>query len=1251
MDHGGTDHAGVGRYVSDLAASWPIDERRWAEREATVVVADVSGFTRLSERLGALGAEGTEAVKDIINSIFEPCLDAVLRADGDVIKFAGDGFLALFEGSDHRERAARSAAAMQRVVRELETFRTPLGRVRPRMTVGAESGPVTALILGGRANDRCDLVVTGSVVDRTFALDSDAKPGQVRIGANLASALPPRWSWRVQGGEGRRLRVAAVPELLGNGVRRPPADERARTFLDPAVAAVIEPGRSLAEHRTIAVAFVVVDEIGRLWRESGPTAVTDRLDAISASVSEACRRHDVCWLESDSEHNRIRLMLTVGAPIRREHDTERLVDAVREIGERHTLRCGVARGRAFVGDVGHDQRRTYNVMGPVVNLAARIAGSAPSGSVLLTADVAALVDGSFETAEAPALTLKGLADPVAVARLQGRRAVPIGRGTPERLHGREQEVRAIVDRITGGGGAAIEIVAEAGVGKSRLVREVESTASVAVFRADGRRDRQTSPYAAISALVRGVLGIPSDAAPDDAGRALLDRLDHSAPQLVPLAPLLAAAAHVEVPATAAATAVSQPFRGSRTREVVIELLAAIRAESTLFVAEDVHWFDEASRQILSGLAAVHRPWVILATRRPDGVPLDDFETLELRPLAEPAIRDAVRDAIGDAPMSRRQLAEIIAASAGNPLFARELVLAAVDGSTGDVPDRVEGIIGSRIDHLDLDVRLMLRDLAVAGMEADRATVGLLLDEHGLGDEGLALLHDFVAADDRGVRFRHDLYRRAAYEGLSVKRRRDLHGRLAAVLAGRPDAASQAASIAEHAHHAGDAPTTWLWARTAAAEALEQGAAHEAAVHLQRALETTVSVDVGAAEEARIAEMLGDACELVGRAADAHAAYRRARRALTGDDVEQARLCRKHARVDLRAGRYRASLRWSTQGLKVLQANDHDEIAADLHLAAGVVRFFQGRFDEAIELAHTAADAAERRGATAVLAQAHLQLEMAYSELGRKAERAQHGARALELLGGLDDRLGLANLHLNLGVSQYNEANWREAIGHYERSAQNFRRVGDTIGAEAARNNQAEILTDQGRLDEAATILDEVERALRAAQYQLGIAITTSGRARIVLRQGDLQLGAELLDRARQAFVDLDARHMVLDTDVRRVEQLVWAERAEQAEDLAEQIEHDLADAGPVAVLPATLARLRGWAAMRLGDVDQAHAQFRRGLALASDEAFDYEVALALDALSASGSNELTDTERHHLADLERDLDLVQAPRPPWLPVG
>ena len=566
----------------------------------------------------------------------------------------------------------------------------------------------------------------------------------------------------------------------------------------------------------------------------------------------------------------------------------------------------------------------------------------------------------------------------------------------------------------------------------------------------------------------------------------------------------------------------------------------------LLIAEDTHWFDDASRSLLQAMVreAATTPWLIVATRRPDGAGIDGARVMELTPLDADDVRELVVGSIGDDAMASHDLERIVHQASGNPLFARELAVTVAGGAT--IPDSVERVVASRIDNLPASQRSLLRNLSVAGANADLSLLG-----EALGDDSLTSgsawtsLDEFVDVDERTVSFRHDLYRVAAYDGLPFRRRRELHHRFATLLSERPEATHIAARVAYHAHEAGEHAMTWRWARAAADAAAGAGAVVEAAEHYADAIAASDRLgDVDSAEVADVAEALGDANELLGHTVTAHDGYRRARRMLD-DDVAIGRLYRKHARVAERAGDYRSSLAWCTRGLKLLAADNSRpalSTRAQLRLAASVSRFFQGRFESAISLARAGAADAERAGDQAALAQAHLQLEMACSELDLP-EREEHARLALDLFESLDDPLGLANLHLNLGVSCYNEGRWDEALVHYGASIDAYQRIGDAIGAESARNNQAEILTDQGRYEEASGRLAEARRELKAANYRIGIAVTSSGQARVALRTGRLDDAALLLDEAAREFVALNSTNMVVDTNIRRVELLLWSGRA------------------------------------------------------------------------------------------------------------
>ena len=113
MPGGGNDGARLAAFGSRLAHMWPEDGRPWQVVDGTLGFFDVSGYTRLTERLARLGAEGAEAITEIADALFVGLISAAFAHGGDVLQFSGDAVLIHFTGDDHPHRAALAARAMQ----------------------------------------------------------------------------------------------------------------------------------------------------------------------------------------------------------------------------------------------------------------------------------------------------------------------------------------------------------------------------------------------------------------------------------------------------------------------------------------------------------------------------------------------------------------------------------------------------------------------------------------------------------------------------------------------------------------------------------------------------------------------------------------------------------------------------------------------------------------------------------------------------------------------------------------------------------------------------------------------------------------------------------------------------------------------------------------------------------------------------------------------------------------------------------
>jgi class 3 adenylate cyclase/tetratricopeptide (TPR) repeat protein len=1249
-------------YLPRLVVEWAAHEppEPWRELDGSLVSVDLTGFTALAERLQAKGRAGAEELVLAVSGVFEGLIGIAYRRGGDVLKFRGDALLLLFSGDVHAERACRAASEMQWFIEHTGERMSSVGEVELRMATGVYSGPCHFFLV---ESSHRELVVAGPAATATIQLEDAAGAGEVLISPATAAAVGPGWLAGERGGaallELDRDPDAAAPPVFEAEAAEPSGLEL-EAYLPALLRGYLRLAAGEAEHRQVTAAFLKFTGVEALLAKGGPEAVSEPLAELGAIVGRLTSELGITWLESDIDVDGGKLYLTAGAPSSTGADEERMLRALRAILDTDsalTLRAGVNRGPAFAGDMGASARRSYTVMGDIVNLAARLAARAEPGEILATGEMVERSRTRFETAPQPflvkgkerAITAYSVGAIVGVAEEEQAQELT--------LVGREREVdelRAALEAARLRQGQVAELVGEPGIGKSRLVEELKRMA-VGFTQLVTHCDQYATsvPYFPFRKLLRPLAGITEAESADEAGARLKPWVEAVMPDFAPWLPLLAAPFDAEVPPTPESEEIGASFRRERLFETVEQFLHRVLMMPTLLVVEDAHWLDDASRELLRHLvgSAQPRPWLLTITRRPGD---DSFlngggnghRLIELSALPSAEASRLALAAAGELALSADLLGEVAERSGGNPLFVRELV-AASRGGVASLPETVETLITTRIDTLEPGDRFLLRNASVLGAQFELDLLAdVLADElEDVGDlDRWRRLGEFVAWEGTNtLRFRHDLFRTVAYEGLSFRRRREIHGRLATELERRAGAGAVelAPRLSLHFLQAEDYVKAWRYS-VAVGELAQRRSANVVAAELyERALAAADHLELPPDEVARVAEALGDVCELAARYQEAEEAYGRAR-GLHEDALARARLMRKEGIICERLGNYPEALAWYGRGLDAL-----DRLAVvngltsriQLELATAGVKYRQGDFKEGLDWSTRAAEHAAAAEDRAALGHAYFLLHISHMALGQTDD--EHARLALPMLEEAGDLVLQSNVVNNLGIDAYYAGRWDEASELYRRGGELSGRAGDVVNVARAQNNEGEILSDQGKLEEAEELFLEAQRVWRAARYPVGIALATSNLGRVAARAGRFDEALELLAEALAAFEALGSEAFVHDTEARRAECFVLAGRHQDA---LEILPAALEATEERPLVGAFLERLYGYALVQARRAGEAGPRFERSLELARGLGADYEVALTLEALARTRLGD-PEAEAKSQTIFER-LGVVSTPRVP-----
>jgi len=729
-----------------------------------------------------------------------------------------------------------------------------------------------------------------------------------------------------------------------------------------------------------------------------------------------------------------------------------------------------------------------------------------------------------------------------------------------RFVGRRSEAASLEDALAAAREQRPSIVlvaGEAGVGKTRLMREVAAT-----VRAEGALALRGEcvelsggefPYAPVVGALRDAgWEVLSEAveslAPE--GRAELGRLVPEIERWIDDAPR----------ATTRASAQGRLF------ELLLALLRRLGDDApVLFVIEDAHWADASTRDFLSFLARnlAKERLAVVVTYRLDELGLehplrallgelircDPVETLTLERLGRDEIEHLLEHILGEVP-PLALVDEVFARSDGNPFFAEELLAAQADGDGQRLPASLRDALLLRVEGLPAESVELLKRLAVLGRPADDKLLETLAGrENARGSSALrtALAAHIVShrRQDDTFDFRHALVREALAAELLPAERTALHRGIAETLA--RTSAGTAAELAFHWDAAGVLGAALSASIEAGLDAERVYASAEARLHFERAanlwekvqpLPGSVSLD-----RVDLLRHAAEAARLTG-GWDAAAALCREALALLDWEADPLRAAILHERL----GEYllwsdEAALGCYSTALELLPPDCRRERARILGAKALALHFLL-RWEESRDCAQEALIEAREAGGRLEEGYARNVLGIVLAFLGDPAAGEEHVREAKTIAEELGAPEDVARTYAHLAEILRIRGRTGDALELMLQGEELATRMGMTSSFGRAMSlNAAEDLVRVGRWEEAATRLRWTGRLGLGPGAQL---YQYSLEGRLAANRGEVEAAAEHLGRAREMCDDETPVEYLADVYAGFAELALWAGRADEA---------------------------------------------------------------------------------------------------------
>lgn len=658
---------------------------------------------------------------------------------------------------------------------------------------------------------------------------------------------------------------------------------------------------------------------------TGYTSITERLDPEQVKEITGCIFSGVKQIVSKYEGFIERVMgdgvvAFFGIPQAHEDDPIRAVRTVMEIhelvgklspdyeawlGAPLSMHSGINTGLVVTADIDL-QKGTHGVAGDAVNVAARLSSLAGPGEILLGEATARRAGRLFGFHHLGLRQVKGKTDPVSVFRLIGpkapKAATESDRQVFSEMVGRDRELDRLqlqVMKVINGEGSVVNVVGEAGIGKSRLIAELrkrEVMRKVTLLEGRAISIGKNLSFHPIIDLAKQWAGIAEDCSEsvgferlEGAIRAVHpDGVNEILPFLATLMGMKLKGRHGER---------IKGIEGEALEKLILKsmrdlLVKGSEIRPTVIVMEDLHWADESSLRLLESLYPlaeknrllfinVFRPgyWQSenhVVERIGSALP-DSYIKITLQPLDKAMSEALIANMLDIRGLPYSLQVDISERAGGNPFFIEEVVRSLIDQGAivwGEssleanekidsvtIPHTINDVLMARIDRLEERTRELVKIASVIGRSffdrvlKDVATSIEDIDSKLNYLKELQLVRDRIRMEELEYLFKHALAQEVAYESTLLQQRKEIHRKVARSIEKLFEDRLHEfyGMLAYHCSKAEDPEKAEEWMVKAGEEALRTSASSEALNYYKEALRLYLAKYGEAANPKKLAE--------------------------------------------------------------------------------------------------------------------------------------------------------------------------------------------------------------------------------------------------------------------------------------------------------------------------------------------------------------------------------------------------------------